>query len=85
MTYNEQLNLLIKNALAEDIGPGDYSTLSTIDANAMGKAVLKIKQDGVLAGMQVAEKIFRYLQPDIEFAAKKKTAMPWPMVKQHLK
>ncbi|HRD43354.1 MAG TPA: carboxylating nicotinate-nucleotide diphosphorylase [Ferruginibacter sp.] len=72
MTYNEQLNLLIKNALAEDIGPGDYSTLSTIDANAMGKAVLKIKQDGVLAGMQVAEKIFRYLQPDIEFTAQKK-------------
>ena len=72
MTYDEQLYLLIKNALAEDIGPGDYSTLSTIDAAAHGKAVLKIKQNGVLAGMQVAEKIFNYLQPNIIFTAFKK-------------
>lgn len=72
MTYDEQLYLLIKNALAEDIGPGDYSTLSTIDAAAHGKAVLKIKQNGILAGMQVAEKIFNYLQPNIIFTAFKK-------------
>jgi len=72
MDYNEQLHLLIKNALAEDIGDGDHSTLSCIDANAKGKAVLKIKQDGVLAGVSVAEKIFRYMQPDIIFTACKK-------------
>jgi len=67
MNYNEQLELLIKNALAEDIGDGDHSTLSSIDKNAKGKAVLKIKQDGILAGMNVAEKIFRYMQPDTVF------------------
>jgi nicotinate-nucleotide pyrophosphorylase (carboxylating) len=67
MNYDEQLSLLIKNALQEDIGDGDHSTLSSIDAAAKGKAVLKIKQDGVLAGMEVAEKIFRYMQPDIVF------------------
>ena len=72
MDYNEQLHQLIKNALAEDIGDGDHSTLSCIDANAKGKAVLKIKQDGVLAGVSVAEKIFRYMQPDIIFTACKK-------------
>ncbi len=72
MDYNEQLEILIKNALAEDIGDGDHSTLSSIDANAVGKAVLKIKEDGVLAGMQVAEKIFRQMQPDIIFTAFKK-------------
>ena len=72
MDYNEQLNLLIKNALAEDIGDGDHSTLSSIDVTAQGKAVLKIKEDGILAGMEVAEKIFRYMQPDIVFTAFKK-------------
>lgn len=70
--YNEQLNQLIKNALQEDIGDGDHSTLSSIDAPAKGKAVLKIKQDGILAGMDVAEKIFRYMQPGVVFDAYKK-------------
>ena len=72
MNYDLKLQQLIKNALAEDIGTGDYSSLSTIDASAEGKAILKIKQDGLLAGIQVAEKIFRYLQNDILFTAFKK-------------
>ena len=72
MNYDEQLCQLIKNALQEDIGDGDHSTLSSIDATAKGKAVLKIKQDGILAGVTVAEKIFRYMQPDIFFTAYKK-------------
>lgn len=72
MNYNDQFNLLIKNALAEDIGDGDHSTLSSIDAETKGKAVLKIKEDGVLAGMEVAEKIFRFMQADIIFTAFKK-------------
>jgi len=70
--YEEQLTLLIKNALAEDIGDGDHSTLSSISASAKGKAVLKIKEDGVLAGVAVAEKIFRFMQPDIVFISTKK-------------
>ena len=72
MNFETQLHELIKNALAEDIGDGDHSTLSAINAAAEGKAVLKIKQDGVLAGMQIAEKIFRFVQPDIIFTAFKK-------------
>lgn len=72
MNYENQLNELIKNGLAEDIGDGDHSTLASINAAAEGKAVLKIKQDGVLAGMGVAEKIFRFVQPDIVFIAFKK-------------
>jgi nicotinate-nucleotide pyrophosphorylase (carboxylating) len=72
MDHDDQLNLLIKNALAEDIGDGDHSTISSIDANAPGRAVLKIKEDGILAGMEVAGKIFRYMQPDIVFTAFKK-------------
>lgn len=72
MSFNEQLEILIKNAFAEDIGDGDHSTLSSINKDAEGKAVLKIKDDGILAGMLVAEKIFRQMQPDIIFTANKK-------------
>lgn len=72
MQYEEQLHLLIKNALAEDIGDGDHSTLSSIDATATGKAVLKIKEAGVLAGVSVAEKIFHYMEPGAVFTGFKK-------------
>ena len=72
MNYSQQLEMLIKNALLEDIGDGDHSTLASIDPAAMGIAVLKIKEDGVLAGMDVAQKIFSYLQTDIIFTPFKK-------------
>ncbi len=71
MTQEILINELITAALKEDIGDGDHSTLSTIDKTAEGRAVLKIKQDGVLAGMQVAERIFRFMQPGIEFIVQK--------------
>ena len=60
---DKQLEKLILSAMEEDIGTGDYSTLSTITPNAMGKAQLKIKEDGILAGVEVAEKIFSLLEP----------------------
>jgi nicotinate-nucleotide pyrophosphorylase (carboxylating) len=72
MNYDNLLQQLIKNALAEDIGDGDQSTLASIDKDARGKAVLKIKEDGILAGVAVAEKIFRYMQPNIIFTLYKK-------------
>jgi len=72
LTFNEQLHLLIEAALHEDIGDGDHSTLSAIPADAKGKAVLKIKQAGTIAGMQVAEAIFRYKEPGARFIAFKK-------------
>lgn len=72
LTFDEQLHILITAALAEDIGSGDHSTLSCIPAGAQGKAVLKIKQDGILAGMNVAQKIFAYKEPSAVFTAFKK-------------
>ena len=67
LTYEEQLDHLIINALKEDLGSGDISSLSTISSDAMGTARLLLKQDGILAGISVAEKIFRFIQPDIQF------------------
>lgn len=71
VNYNELLEELITSALKEDIGEGDHSTLSCISADAKGKAVLKIKEAGVLAGMKLAEAVFRHRQPDIVFRAYK--------------
>lgn len=59
-TFEEKLHQLIQNALAEDIGDGDHTTLACIDPKASGKAILKIKDTGILAGIDVAEKIFSY-------------------------
>ena len=70
--FDERLEILIKSALAEDLGEGDHSTLAVIPPDARGKAVLKIKQDGILAGVEVAEKIFRYSEPGVIFQALKK-------------
>lgn len=72
MSFIEQLHHLVDEALKEDIGDGDHSTLSSIPADAKGKAVLKIKQDGILAGMQAAEKIFTYKEPSSVFTPFKK-------------
>ena len=65
--FDEQLNQLIAFALSEDIGDGDHSTLACINANAKGKAILKIKDQGILAGVLVAEKIFRFMEPGVDF------------------
>lgn len=62
----------ITAALAEDIGRGDYSTLSSIPEGVTGKAVLKIKEDGILAGMSLAQDIFHHLEPAAKFIIYKK-------------
>jgi nicotinate-nucleotide pyrophosphorylase (carboxylating) len=72
LNFNEQLEILVKAALKEDVGDGDHSTLSCISPTAKGKAVLKIKQDGILCGVSVAEKIFSMQEPSAKFIFFKK-------------
>ena len=57
---------IIKNALKEDIGDGDHSSLACVPANAIGKAQLIIKDEGILAGIQLAEQIFKTYDPDLK-------------------
>lgn len=59
----KHLETLINNALQEDIGTGDHSTLCCIEPSKKGKAVLKIKQDCVLAGVEIAKQIFNQVEP----------------------
>ena len=64
MNYN--LDEMIKLWFAEDIGDGDHTTLSSIPADAMGKQQLIIKEDGILAGVEVAKRIFNIFDPNLK-------------------
>ncbi len=57
---------LIRLAFAEDIGDGDHTTLSSIPADAQGKVQLIVKEDGVLAGVEIAKKIFHTFDKDLK-------------------
>ena len=61
--FDERLEELVKAAIVEDQGEGDHSTLAVIPAGVRGRAVLKIKQDGILAGVDVSRKIFQIHEP----------------------
>ncbi len=71
-TYHKKLHHLIRESLNEDLGDGDHSTLSCIPADKRGKAVLKIKQDGIIAGVDVAGIIFKTVEPEAIFSVYKK-------------
>jgi nicotinate-nucleotide pyrophosphorylase (carboxylating) len=60
------INEIIDRALQEDIGEGDHSTLSCVPENAKGKAELIIKEDGILAGVELALMIFHRFDPALE-------------------
>jgi nicotinate-nucleotide pyrophosphorylase (carboxylating) len=64
-----EIKEFIRLSLEEDVASGDYSTLACIPEEAKGKAILKIKENGVLAGMDIARAIFTYLEPESVFSA----------------
>lgn len=66
-----QINEFIIAGLREDVGAGDHTSLATIPADSRSRAVLKIKDYGVLAGMELAERIFRHVDPTSKFTAHK--------------
>lgn len=59
---------IIENALIEDIGDGDHTSLSTIPADARGKAHLLVKENGTISGMKIAAEIFRKVDTRIKFS-----------------
>ena len=65
-TVHELIDRLIDLAFAEDIGDGDHTTLSCIPEDAMGKSKLLIKEQGVLAGMEIAKEIFFRFDPSMK-------------------
>jgi nicotinate-nucleotide pyrophosphorylase (carboxylating) len=64
--FKNELELLIANAIREDVGSGDYSSLACIPASANGNAKLLVKEDGIIAGVSFAKMIFEYVDADLK-------------------
>ncbi len=65
-TKDELIDQLLELAFAEDIGDGDHTTLSTIPADAMGRQHLLVKEEGILAGVDIAARVFEKLDPSLK-------------------
>jgi nicotinate-nucleotide pyrophosphorylase (carboxylating) len=64
--FQNELQLIISNAIREDVGAGDFSSLACIPASARGKAKLLVKDEGIIAGVAFAKMIFEYVDADLK-------------------
>jgi len=64
--FNKEIELIIENAIREDVGDGDHSSLACIPADAMGKAKLLVKEEGIIAGVEFARKVFKYVDRNLK-------------------
>ena len=64
--FNKEIDLIIANAIREDVGTGDHSSLACIPSEAVGKAKLLIKEDGVISGVEFAKRVFNYVDPGLK-------------------
>ena len=65
-TTDQLIEDLLDLAFAEDIGDGDHTTLATIPADAMGRSKLLVKEEGILAGVDIAKKVLHRIDPSIK-------------------
>lgn len=63
--FQKELDIIIANAIREDVGPGDHSSLACIPATATGRAKLLVKDTGILAGVDFAQQVFNYVDPNL--------------------
>ena len=63
--FQEELNIIISNAIREDVGDGDHSSLACIPKEAKGKAKLLVKDNGIIAGVAFAKMVFNYVDKDL--------------------
>ena len=64
--FKTEIELIIANAIREDVGDGDHTSLSCIPDTAIGKAKLLVKDDGVIAGVEFAKEVFKYVDADLQ-------------------
>lgn len=64
--FDKEIELIIANAIREDVGDGDYSSLACIPETATGKAKLLVKDEGVIAGVDFALEVFKYVDSSLE-------------------
>ncbi len=63
--FNKEVDIIIANAIREDVGDGDHSSLSCIPEEATGKAKLLVKDEGIIAGVEFARQVFEYVDPGL--------------------
>ena len=63
--FNIEIDIIISNAIREDVGDGDHSSLACIPDSARGKAKLLVKDEGIIAGVEFAKKVFAYADKDL--------------------
>jgi nicotinate-nucleotide pyrophosphorylase (carboxylating) len=63
--FQNELQLIIKNAIREDVGDGDHSSLACIPNDAMGKAKLLVKDEGIIAGVEFAKQVFNFVDNEM--------------------
>ena len=68
--FEKEIELIIVNAIREDIGDGDHSSLACIPVEAKGKAKLLVKDNGILAGVEFAKRVFNYVDPEVRLDIK---------------
>jgi len=64
--FQTELDIIISNAIREDVGDGDHSSLACIPKSATGKAKLLVKDDGIIAGVAFAKQIFHYVDANLK-------------------
>ena len=64
--FQNELNLIIANAIREDVGAGDFSSLACIPKSAVGKAKLIVKDNGIIAGVEFAKMVFKFLDSNLK-------------------
>ena len=64
--FKHELDLIISNAIREDVGDGDHSSLACIPSDAVGKAKLLVKDEGIIAGVEFAKMVFAYVDADMK-------------------
>ncbi len=64
--FQKEIDLIITNAIREDVGDGDHSSLACIPKDAMGKAKLLVKDEGVIAGVEFAKMVFQYVDKNMK-------------------
>jgi len=64
--FDKEIEGIIVNAIREDVGDGDHSSLACIPASAIGKAKLLVKDEGVIAGIEFAKQVFAYVDADLK-------------------
>jgi nicotinate-nucleotide pyrophosphorylase (carboxylating) len=65
LQFEKEIDIIITNAIREDVGDGDHSSLACIPKTARGKAKLLVKDDGVIAGVAFAKQVFSYIDKDL--------------------